>query len=199
MSFGSAGSKQSRGAGPTRRASTIAIAGGAWFAVPLAALLLVVPALAGAACDPCSDGDVPVSAEVGTVDAAGAFAALDEGQGLPYVRGIQGGTHLDGAVRVQGLHIPDDPFTQAAELPTLSLTLSDEAGDRVGGFVGEPQPFTPIGEAAEMRGERVGLQVRFDGDGADFVDAVLLLDAEVIDVCGRSAADSRHIRVLQSE
>ena len=162
----------------------------------LALVALTAFALAGgSACDPCGEIEGAAAAEVGTADSAGAFAPIEDGQSLPYVRGIQGGTHVEGSVRIDNLFFPEDAFLSEAELPLVTFTLHDSAAVQVGGFQDEPQPFSPT--AGRQQGERLGVEVRFFADGSEFVGDTLRLFVEVKDTCGQRASDERTIVIAE--
>ncbi|MCC7109910.1 MAG: hypothetical protein IT382_11515 [Deltaproteobacteria bacterium] len=152
---------------------------------------LNVMALVLGACDPCADLDGAAAAEVGTVDAAGAFAPLADGASVPYVRGIQGGTHVNASVRTTNVFFPEDVFLAADELPHMTLVLQDASGARVAGFEDQPQPLSVLGEPEQHRGERLGIEVRFDADGSEFVGQTLRLLLEMKDTCDAQVTDER--------
>lgn len=134
--------------------------------------------------DPCedfvSDG---ATVEVGTGQLA--FAPLADGAAVPYVRGIQGGTHVEGALRTSGLFAPADPFEHEAQLPTVSFTLHDDGGAMVGGYQELPRALTPTDDHLEL----VADPVIFFEDASALVGATLQLRARVTDVCGNRADD----------
>lgn len=156
----------------------------------LRVVALTLPLLSGlVACDPCADVEGPFSAELGT--GLDAFAPLADGASVPYVRGLQGGTHVEGSVRVAGLYLPPADETRVEELCLVSFTLHD--GDtRVGGFDASPRPFDIV-DAASREGEHIGEPVVFFEDASAFVGATLRLLVEVKDRCGHAVADERQV------
>lgn len=158
----------------------------------LRVVALALPVLSGlVACDPCADVEGPFAAELGT--GLDAFAPLEDGASLPYVRGLQGGTHVDGSVRVEGLYLPPAGETRVEELCLVSFTLHD--GDtRVGGFDAAPRPFAIVDAAARV-GDHVGEPVVFFEDASAWVGATLRLLVEVKDRCGHAVADERQILI----
>ncbi|OGQ20255.1 MAG: hypothetical protein A2138_24040 [Deltaproteobacteria bacterium RBG_16_71_12] len=152
----------------------------------LAVWLVTTPLLAaGCAPNPCEGTTGASAVDVGT--GHDEFAALHDGDTVPYVRGIQGGTHVEGALRATGLHAPKDPFAHAEELPTVSMLLRDDDGAMIGGYRQQPRALSHTGDAAVLLGELV----IFFEDAAARVGATLTLAADVTDVCGASAADER--------
>ncbi len=152
----------------------------------LATLLLAALLLSsGCAPNPCEGRTGAGGVDVGT--GHDEFAALHDGDTVPYVRGIQGGTHVEGALRATGLHAPKDPFAHADELPTVSMLLRDESGVLIGGYRQQPRALSHAVDAAVLLGELV----IFFEDAAARVGATLTLAADVTDVCGASAADER--------
>jgi len=149
-----------------------------------------LPVLSGLiACDPCVDVEGPFSAELGT--GLDAFEPLVDGASVPYVRGLQGGTHVDGSVRVAGLYLPPVDENRVEELCLVSFTLHD--GDtRVGGFDASPRPFDIVDES-NREGERSGEPVVFFEDASAWVGATLRLLVEVKDRCGHRVTDERQI------
>lgn len=160
-------------------------------------LTLTALAFSSSACDPCDEIDGAAAAEVGTVDGNGAFASLPDGASVPYVRGIQGGTHVTAAVRTTNVFFPEDVFLAEDDLPLMTLVLQDGSGARVGGFEDQPQPLVVVGDPTEHRGERLGVEVRFDADGSGFVGQTLRLLLEVNDTCGALATDERAIIIAE--
>lgn len=158
----------------------------------LRVVAFTLPALSGLlACDPCANVQGPFSAELGTgVD---AFAPLTNGASVPYVRGPQGGTHVDGSVHVEGLYLPAADDQRLEELCLVSFTLQ-EGDTRVGGFDAVPRTFD-IRDAADRVGDHVGEPVVFFEDASGFVGATLRLLVEVNDRCGHRVTDERQIVV----
>jgi hypothetical protein len=158
--------------------------------MPLRVVAFALPVLCGlVACDPCADVDGPFSAELGT--GLDTFAPLTDGATVPYVRGVQGGTHVDGSVRIEGLYLPPPDENRVEELCRVSFTLHD--GDtRVGGFDPSPRPLTIV-DAERRTGEHVGALVVFFEDASVWVGATLRLLVEVEDRCGHVVADERQV------
>ena len=142
------------------------------------------------ACDPCDAIDKEASLELGT--GSNVYIPIEEGQSLAYVRGIQGGSHLEAALRIENLYFPEDAFLAEDKLPRVSLTLHDENDELVGGYQDEPRSFVDI---APGRGQLLGEEARFVTDGADFIGATLRMAAGVTDMCGNSASAERRVVV----
>jgi hypothetical protein len=144
-----------------------------------------------AGCDPCVDVDGPFASELGTgVD---TFIPLADDALVPYVRGPQGGTHVDGSVRVEGLYLPAANASPIEALCQVSFTLATE-DTQVGGFTAAPRAFAVVDEAARV-GEHVGEPVVFFEDASTWVGATLRLWVEVKDRCGHRVTDERRITI----
>ncbi len=143
-----------------------------------------------AACepDPCVHAGSTATLEVGTGHEA--FTPLTNGDSAPYVRGIQGGTHVDGALRARGLTMPDDPQAHPDRLPVVSFTVHDDAGALVGGYRDEPRAFAAI-DGADDVDVLLGELVIFLEDAAARVGHTLRLRGQVADQCGAVADDAR--------
>jgi hypothetical protein len=146
-------------------------------------------------CEPelCDEVEGAPTATVGTGTAR--FRAVQDGDALTYVRGIQGGTHLDGSVAVRGVFLPPDSLSGEQYLPLLTMLLADEAGTRLGGFTALPTLFDVQSDGS---GVRVGEQVIFDADASAFVGQRVRLSAEVLDFCGTVVQDSVEVVVAES-
>lgn len=140
-----------------------------------------------AACepDPCLHATGDATLEVGTGQQA--FAPLHDGDAVPYVRGLQGGTHVEGALRARELVVPADPALHEEQLPAVSFTVHDDAGTMIGGYQELPRIFALAGDELELVGELV----IFLEDAAGRVGHTLELRATVSDQCGASASDAR--------
>lgn len=141
--------------------------------------------------DPCALTTEPPTVQLGT--GTTTFIPLDDGDTVPYARGPQGGTHIDGALRIAGM------VYQASRAPLDGIMLGDlpqvamrttENGTAVGGFSTRPMAFAPV-SATSPDGVVVGVQVIFEEDASVHVGKSLELSADVIDRCGASASSSR--------
>ena len=145
--------------------------------------------LVAAGCDPCLDVEGPFSGELGS--GADAFSPLSDDAAVPYVRGPQGGTHVEASVRVQGLYLPAREEFRVKDLCQISFTIDDN-GTQVGGFSAEPRVFTVVDEDARV-GEHLGEPVVFFEDASGWVGATLRLWVGVTDRCGHRVEDERRI------
>lgn len=128
-------------------------------------------------CDP-SDPSVRVT------HASAPFAPLADGDILVAEMGPQGGWHTFVNVEVEGFDLAEDAKSQA-ELPAVTLTLSDGSGP-IAGYAELPRAFTDDGQLPSER-------VVFIGDPAASVGAPLTFDAVVTDRCDASASFSREL------
>lgn len=163
----------------------------AWKALR-SSLSLVVVAVAGAgACDPCEGLEGPVSAELGTgfLDTFTSLAV--DGASLPYVRGLQGGTHVDGAVRVTGLYVPPEADTRLEEQPLTTLSLHD-GETLVGGFSSQPRTF--FQDDAGVSAVHAEPVIFFE-DASIWVGTTLRFFVEVEDRCQQRVTDERSITI----
>jgi len=126
------------------------------------------------------------------------YADIDPASELPSERGMQGGSHVEVAAQMTGIHpgrrLSNQPEAQP---PTFIATLTSPDGIELG--YGSLTGQVPQGDASlsEMTGIRLFL------DGANFFDsttdvteprlATLLL--EVQDACGVQASDEREVYV----
>jgi hypothetical protein len=158
--------------------------------LPVVALLL--PLLCASLCapDPCEGLEGPFSAVLGT--GVSSLAPLTDGDVVAFTRGIQGGTHVDGAVEVEHISFPTDPVADVALLPTVSFTLRNDQDTLVGGYQDLPRPFVATDDTGQT-GRRVGEQVQFFEDGSTLVGQTLRLSVEVKDICGHTVADAHTI------
>lgn len=130
----------------------------------------------------------PFSVELGT--GLGVFETFAEGDTLPYHRGPQGGTHIEGAARTKNLLFPDSPLASEDELPLVGFRVLDAQDDStvLGGF----DPYRrPIDGVEEGVGEVLGEAVFLFEDGSALVGREAILTVEVTDVCGNSARAQR--------
>lgn len=146
-------------------------------------MVAVLAVTAGCEPDLCLYEDGVAALELGTGQQS--FAPLHDGDSVPYVRGIQGGTHLEGALRASGLAQPAEPALHAEQLPTISFTLHDEVGSEIGGYHELPRAFAGASDELELLGELV----IFAEDASSRVGHTLALRATVRDQCGASATD----------
>jgi len=154
--------------------------------------LWMLPVLGASVCepDPCEGLAGPFSAVVGTGTAT--LLPLNDGDVVVYARGIQGGTHVDGAVQIDNLFFPKDELAPVEQLPTMSFTLHNDADVLVGGYEGQPRSFTAVDDDT---GLRLGEQVIFFEDASVFVGQTLRLSAEVTDICGHTVGDEHLITI----
>ena len=148
-------------------------------------------ALAGSAREGAAATCQRVSAALGT--GADTFRPLADDTLVPYVRGPQGGTHVDAGVRVEGLYLPAATERRAQDLCEVSFTLAAD-DTQVGGFAAAPRPFTVVDEGGRV-GEHIGEPVVFFEDASAWVGATLRLWVEVTDRCGHRVTDERRITI----
>lgn len=155
--------------------------------VVVSVVSVVIVALSGVACDPCADVSGPFSAELGT--GTSTFEPLVDGASLPYVRGLQGGTHVDGAVRVRGLYLPPVDEVRVEELVQVAFSTFD--GDSlIGGFTASPRTFVVDADGAGVHSSE---PVIFFEDASAFVGKSLRLLVDVQDRCGHAVSDEATI------
>jgi hypothetical protein len=156
--------------------------------------LATLPVLGASICepDPCEGLAGPFSAVVGT--GSSTLVPLTDGDVVLYVRGIQGGTHVEGAVQVDNIFFPTDELAAVELLPTMSFTLHNDADVLVGGYEGQPRSFTATTDGGGT-GVRLGEQVIFFEDASAFVGQTLRLSAEVTDICGHTVGDEHLITI----
>ncbi len=155
-------------------------------------LVLVLP-LGGGLCeeDHCvTDDDAVV--EVGT--GFGAFEPLPES--LPITFGLQGGFHLDGALRIKGVFF--EPLgllgDNTTRMPVVSFTSVDAEGVVVGGYEDLQIEFRYEDDDDTSVGIRSPEPVIFLVPDASIYDGQpLTLNATVTDFCGRSASASAEV------
>lgn len=124
-----------------------------------------------------------------------AFTAIDDGDSLHYVRGIQGGTHLDGALRIHGFALGDEDAAPH-ELPQVEWRTLEE-GEVIGGFAARPLVFTST-RASANTGEVAGVFIIFFEDASVHIGKTLSLFARVADRCGAEASASRTFVLAES-
>jgi len=143
------------------------------------------------ACDPCDAVVGPAVVEIGT--GFDAFEPLPATLQVQF--GLQGGTHLNGALAISGLfYEPLDLLgTNADKLATTTFQSIDSAGEAVGGYEQIPVDFR---DGDDGRGVRVPEPVVFFvPDGSVFAGQVLTLRASVEDICGNRAEASADVEV----
>lgn len=150
--------------------------------------VVVIPvAVSVAACEPercLVEGGV---AELGTGEAS--FEPLADGDTLGWVAGPQGGFHVYGSVRTQGLSLATaftDPEESWAE---LRVELFEPSGAAVAGFPFAPRVFRPaFGWDGELFGQIVQFFRSPPPTGSGY-----RLEVEVVDAEGVCASDARTV------
>lgn len=143
--------------------------------------VLLVPLLA--ACDPgaqaCEDAAaIPGVLDVGTGESA--FEPIADGDEVQVSWGSQGGKHVYGSLRAEGLLLPVVRLS-ADDDPLVDFALAYADGTVITGYGGLPRTFQQEGDAAVFTGEILQLDWREEGhDGLEVV-----MSARVEDGCGR--------------
>ena len=151
--------------------------------------LLVPLLLLAAGCEPERCRSEGGTVELGTGEAG--FEPLADGDTLGWVAGPQGGFHVYGSVRTQGLSIataftaPEDTWAD------LRMELLDPGGRAVAGFPFTPRVFRPSdGYDGELFGVLVPFFATIPPTGAGY-----RLEVEVADADGVCGSDSRTVAV----
>ncbi len=153
--------------------------------LPGSAGLGVAVALLLASCEPAEP-----AVELGT--GLYAFEPLVEGEPIEVVFGPQGGYHLEGSIRVQGLQAGDAESLSDPSNPTIrfEVLLDGESillsGDYTQGLEVAPVEDRPWSH--QMIGRRVILDIE---DDDPLVDEQVELSVEVADVDGTVVSDLR--------
>lgn len=147
-----------------------------------------------AACDPASPqaceaaAEVPGVLEIGT--GAEDFAPLQHGDEVEIAYGPQGGQHVYGSLRADGivtalvsLSDEDDPRV------TYEVHLDD--GTLLGGYQDFPRRFQRDGESHLLVGDELVLDYREEG----FDGLPITLVATVVDACGRELTAARDVTI----
>jgi len=129
----------------------------------------------------------PPSLALGTGEAE--FTPFDDGGGLPFFKGPQGGWHVYGSLQAAGVNPGDPTNTAAPDLPTLSFQVL-EGGAFLGGYQGLPRTLDEAGGAGgyELIGELLVLGIAAPEDAEGLAVTV---DAELRDSCGTTLHEAR--------
>jgi len=121
------------------------------------------------------------------------FEDLEDGDDLPVHQGPQGGFHVTGSLRGEGLHPGTwEDFTDPNN-PRVTFSLTTDEG-QLGGYSDLPRPLKERSDGwLELVGEFVTLDIASVGE-ATYLNAVL--SVEVTDACGTTVSDDREVLLV---
>ncbi len=136
---------------------------------------------------PCEEAALTTpAAELGT--GSTIFEPLEDGDTIEFIQGAQGGFHIYGSLRAQGVLPGNRDDLTDPDNPMVRMQVSRD-GEPFGGFDFLPRPLKVRSDGQlELVGEIVILEVS-DRDEAAGVEIVL--EAELIDACGTDISDRR--------
>lgn len=150
------------------------------------------------ACDGTDDDastPEPLSPEVALGTGVEAYIPVEDGDTITIVFGPQGGYHLDGSMRAQGIVAGDPDDLSDPDNPLTIFRVWDATGDPISGLEGAEEiqyreGLEPTAEpgVVEMVGRRIFLDI---GSDDEIVGTTIEVEVEVTDVEGTTVSD-RH-------
>ncbi len=173
-------------------------------------LIALVLACAGSGTDPNTDPTTP--SDTGPVvipdldpalslgTGVDAFEEVADGDDIVIVYGPQGGYHLDGSLRVQGINPGDPKDLSNPDNPLTTFEVLDELGDPISGLdtdtlIEYRQGIDDSDELGvyEMLGRRIFLDIPSDNA---IEDQMLTVTVTVEDIDGVVVQDSHSLRAV---
>jgi len=150
-----------------------------------------------AACDGSEDATTPEPLPPAVALGTGveAYVPVEDGDMITMVFGPQGGYHLDGSMRAQGIVSGDPDDLDDPDNPLTIFRVWDATGDPISGLEGAEEiqyreGLEPTAEpgVVEMVGRRIFLDITSDDE---IVGTTIEVEVEVADVAGTTVSD-RH-------
>jgi hypothetical protein len=155
------------------------------------------------ACEGTDDGTTPpapLTPEVSLGTGVEAYVPVGDGDPITIVFGPQGGYHLDGSLRAQGIVAGDPDDLGDDDNPLTIFRVWDATGDPISGLEGAEEiqyreGLEPTAEPGvfEMVGRRIFLDIASDDE---IVGTTLDVEVEVTDVEGTTVSDRHSLEAV---
>jgi len=153
-------------------------------------------------CDGGSGPDVVLDPDLQLGTGVDAFVPVEDGDEMLVVFGPQGGYHLDGSLRVQGIDPGDEDDLSAPDNPLTVFQVTTEDGTIVSGLQGaDTVEFRQGIAAADTPGvyEMIGRKILLDiEDDAELEGQTLTVTVTVEDADGITLEDRHSVLAVAS-